>query len=91
MDESVAVSLEADAARLRSELTAVAEARRALEPELQALEDDEWTAAGDEPAADGDAADEDAADGHACRHGRPPRCGASSTRGARPGCRDPTC
>ena len=35
MDESVAVSLEADAARLRSELAAVAEARRALEPEVR--------------------------------------------------------
>ncbi len=63
MDESVAVSLEADAARLRSELAAVAEARRALEPEVRALEDDEWTAGGAEPATDGDAADEDAADG----------------------------
>ena len=63
MDESVAVSLEAEAARLRSELSVVADARRALEPELRALEDDEWTAGGAEPATDGDAEDEDAADG----------------------------
>ena len=41
MDASVAASLEAEAARLRSELDVVADARHALEPDLAALAADE--------------------------------------------------
>ena len=54
MDASVAASLEAEAARLRSELAGVADARVALAPDLEALAAAEQAlgAAGEEPGGD---------------------------------------